>query len=136
MRYVGRSWKQSDGQSVVRVVGDDGREAPLNPRFDIRRHSPDGFAWGYGGSGPAQLALAILCDHVGRASPERLTSLKEKAGWDGSFEATADWVAGRFYQSFKAAVVARIPQDDGFTLTSEQVDQALDALAAREKVSG
>lgn len=23
-------------------------------------HSPDGFAWGYGGSGPAQLALSLL----------------------------------------------------------------------------
>ena len=23
-------------------------------------HSPDGFNWGYGGSGPAQLALAIM----------------------------------------------------------------------------
>ena len=26
----------------------------------IARHSPDGFGWGDGGSGPAQLALAIL----------------------------------------------------------------------------
>lgn len=26
----------------------------------IRDHSPDGFSWGYGGSGPAQLALALL----------------------------------------------------------------------------
>jgi hypothetical protein len=25
-------------------------------------HSPDGFAWGYGGSGPAQLALAVLLE--------------------------------------------------------------------------
>lgn len=25
-------------------------------------HSPDGFTWGYGGSGPSQLALAILID--------------------------------------------------------------------------
>jgi len=25
-------------------------------------HSPDGFEWGYGGSGPAQLALAIYQD--------------------------------------------------------------------------
>ena len=25
-------------------------------------HSPTGFEWGYGGSGPAQLALAILAD--------------------------------------------------------------------------
>lgn len=28
----------------------------------IRNHSPDGFEWGYEGSGPAQLALAILLD--------------------------------------------------------------------------
>lgn len=26
----------------------------------IMNHSPDGFEWGYGGSGPSQLALAIL----------------------------------------------------------------------------
>ena len=26
----------------------------------VARHSPNGFGWGYGGSGPAQLALAIL----------------------------------------------------------------------------
>lgn len=26
----------------------------------LRNHSPDGFSWGYGGSGPAQLALGLL----------------------------------------------------------------------------
>lgn len=30
--------------------------------FRIRQHSPTGFNWGYFGSGPAQLALAILLD--------------------------------------------------------------------------
>lgn len=34
----------------------------LNPRHDLRNHSPAGFAWGYSGSGPAQLALALACD--------------------------------------------------------------------------
>ena len=34
--------------------------APLDPRLDLSNHSPDGFEWGYPGSGPAQLALAIL----------------------------------------------------------------------------
>lgn len=29
---------------------------------EIYNHSPDGFNWGYGGSGPAQLALAILLE--------------------------------------------------------------------------
>ena len=28
----------------------------------IERHSPDGFNWGYGGSGPADTALSILTD--------------------------------------------------------------------------
>ncbi len=28
----------------------------------IQNHSPDGFSWGYRGSGPAQLALALLID--------------------------------------------------------------------------
>ncbi len=34
----------------------------LNPRFVLRKHSPTGFAWGYCGSGPAQLALALAAD--------------------------------------------------------------------------
>lgn len=40
------------------VVTVDNRS--LNPRLDLFNHSPTGFEWGYGGSGPAQLALAIL----------------------------------------------------------------------------
>jgi hypothetical protein len=34
----------------------------LDPKYSlfIRYQSPDGFDWGYGGNGPAQLALAIL----------------------------------------------------------------------------
>lgn len=37
---------------------------PLSPRRSQRlfNHSPDGFAWGYGGSGPSQLALALLLE--------------------------------------------------------------------------
>lgn len=30
------------------------------PSQGVVNHSPDGFMWGYGGSGPSQLALAIL----------------------------------------------------------------------------
>jgi hypothetical protein len=39
------------------------RDFPLRP--DVFDHSPSGFEWGYLGSGPAQLALAILCDYLG-----------------------------------------------------------------------
>jgi hypothetical protein len=40
---------------------------PLPLRCDIVNHSPSGFAWGYSGSGPAQLAVAILADYFGCA---------------------------------------------------------------------
>jgi len=35
--------------------------------LEIRNHRPPGFAWGYGGGGPAQLALALLLDATGDA---------------------------------------------------------------------
>ena len=38
--------------------------SPL-PSQAVQNHSPDGFEWGYPGSGPAQLALGILMDHTG-----------------------------------------------------------------------
>ena len=34
-------------------------------RLDLRNHSPSGFEWGYMGSGPAQLALAICAYALG-----------------------------------------------------------------------
>lgn len=42
------------------VVILDGQELLPGPSQALFNHSPDGFAWGYGGSGPAQLALALL----------------------------------------------------------------------------
>jgi hypothetical protein len=37
----------------------------------IRNHSPDGFQWGYCGSGPHQLALAILLELKGPEYAQR-----------------------------------------------------------------
>lgn len=57
----------------------------------VRNHSPGGFSWGYEGSGPAQLALAIL------------------------LEAGIDAVdAQRCHQEFKREFIARLPQDSGW----------------------
>jgi Family of unknown function (DUF6166) len=54
------------GRPVGQVrVHDQNGTRPLALRLDLRNHSPTGFAWGYGGSGPAQLALALLADALG-----------------------------------------------------------------------
>jgi len=52
--------KRQDDTVEVTV---DGR--PLDPRTDLRDFGAEGFEWGYEGSGPSQLAFAILADHMG-----------------------------------------------------------------------
>lgn len=49
-------------------VNEDGKvkKLSLGTSLKIRNHSPTGFNFGYGGSGPAQLALAILLDYSGK----------------------------------------------------------------------
>lgn len=42
------------------LVTVDGKPLSAKPSLRLRNHSPTGFAWGYDGSGPAQLALGIL----------------------------------------------------------------------------
>ena len=44
------------------VVTKDGQPLSPVPSQKLFNYSPDGFRWGYGGSGPAQLALALLLD--------------------------------------------------------------------------
>lgn len=79
------------GTALVMVT--DQRLKPYN--FSVTRsqkvwnHSPDGFEWGYGGSGPAQLALAILLDVTG---DEKLAS--------------------RWHQDYKRDVIALLPKAD------------------------
>lgn len=41
------------------------RERDLDFAGGVAFHSPDGFAWGYGGSGPTELSRAILFDVFG-----------------------------------------------------------------------
>jgi hypothetical protein len=94
-------------QCVVQVVV-NGRKRPLRLRLDIRNHSSTGFEWGYGGSGPAQLALALVADCCGKRA-----------------------AIPPIYQRVKA-LVAALPHE-GWTLTEEQV---LDAVArAKEEAN-
>ena len=54
-------------------------------------HSPGGFEWGYGGSGPADFALNILSIFIGEEAAR----------------------AGGLYQEFKWAFVSTLPQEGG-----------------------
>ena len=71
----------------------------LKMRLDIVNHSPTGPEWGYDGSGPAQLALAILMDFFGDDKRQMVEEV---------------------YQSFKRDVIAKLPKG-----TWEITDQAI-----------
>jgi hypothetical protein len=92
--------KRTESGTEVTVVDGLSRR-PLAPRFDLRNHSPTGFEWGYGGSGPAQLALALTADALGD-----------------------DDLAQRAYQAFKFQVVGKL-SGDTWTLTEDQVRAAV-----------
>lgn len=88
------------GVSVYRLKTDAySDELPL--RLDLRNHSPTGFEWGYGGSGPAQLALALLADAVGDAAAlayyqhykEDEVADFSKDRWHKTSEGIRQWVA-------------------------------------------
>jgi hypothetical protein len=95
---------QRTAQGVVCTVnGGTASSRPLPLRLDLWNHSPTGFEFGYGGSGPAQLALAILADCCG------------------------DELAVAYHQPFKWAVIARIPGPGG-SLTGTFVRDVLARL--------
>jgi hypothetical protein len=83
----------------------------------VWNHSPDGFSWGYSGSGPAQLALALLLD----------------AG-------LPDDVAVTLHQAFKSAYVARWDAQFNWVLRGtdllEWIESALVVAARSLKQNG
>jgi hypothetical protein len=100
-RYEGR--RTPDG-CVVTVSEGGGDPRPLDPRFDLHNHSPTGFEWGYGGSGPAQLALALAADVLG--DDERARDV---------------------YQRLKFKVIGGLDEDE-WVLTEDRLRHAVDQI--------
>jgi hypothetical protein len=102
--YTGKIINNGDIQDIDRVVtNSEGKALDLEASLKVANHSPTGFCWGYCGSGPAQLALAILLDH-----------------FNGDHES-----ALALHQDFKFKVISRLPMDRDFVLTDEQVENAV-----------
>jgi len=109
------------------TVETDTTDYILPLRLDLWDHSPTGFEWAYSGSGPAQLALAILADAIGapRTDPKR-------RDWEDD-DLDARTVAVRLHQDFKRAYIALLPRDAQWTITERQV---LDFIATHREDIG
>ena len=97
--------KRIEGETSVTRLDTATTQTPLALpwRLDLANHSPTGLEWGYGGSGPAQLALALLADTL---PPD---------------------AALRLHQPFKWEVVASLPHT-GWQLTSETIQEIVSHL--------
>lgn len=109
-----RGKRDNDDQSTTRlylVDGDNVTEIDPVRSQSVYNHSPTGFNWGYGGSGPAQCALAVL------------------------LEATDDEaVARKFYQPFKWQFIATFPHDE-WSLSLSEIEAWL-ALQVTTSIAG
>lgn len=93
--YRGQRDKTAPVGEECSVTVDD---EPLDCRYDLLSASPAGFEWNYGGSGPAQLAIALLA------------------------HAFNDHFAVTHYQRFKRNVVAELPEN-GWTLSKREIER-------------
>lgn len=86
-----------------------GRHKEIRYRNDLRNHSPTGPEWGYGGSGPAQLALALAC------------------------QVLPDKQALAVYQQLKAQYIAKL-KEDGWRWPVKALRESVLAIMATVKV--
>lgn len=86
------------GKAATREVLLNGRPLNLKESQKICNHSPDGFNWGYEGSGCAQLALAIMLCYVSAKN------------------------AMKYYQEFKRDVIAHLPMNEDFEIRLNMID--------------
>jgi hypothetical protein len=104
-RPIFRGRRTGNGLLVWYHDADFDKWIPLPLRLDLYNHSPTGFECGYGGSGPAQLALAMLA-HV----------------------LNNDNRALKLHQRFKQRVVARLPHDGDWELNRADLNLVLREL--------
>lgn len=100
MRYKGYA---NDGFGGPVAYIDGATHTPLPPRNDLYDHSPDGFNWGYPGSGPGQLALALCAHCLGMQMPQDdadnlAMMVYQKVKWHTScvFPKGKEWVMTAF----------------------------------------
>ena len=103
--------ERTGGETRVTVTQGGQHARDLPPHLAVRNHSPTGFEWGYGGSGPAQLALALCIEVVGVDRAERS------------------------YQSVKDCLVATI-QDDAWMMSGTRILEAVENAERSEHRSG
>ena len=107
-------------------TGSGHRLGDRRPLTHVSYHSPDGFEWGYAGSGPADLALAILADYFNESAEFVLAALRSM--W------TPRSKAATLHQSFKEQFLA-VEHRDEWQLHSDVIEAWLQTPAVQTRLA-
>ena len=127
--YIG--YRLNAGQSneltsfFVRILAQDQQIVDEYPLRHIPWHSPTGMEWGYSGSGPSDLALAILNDYFADQGEKELYKADISNGSAAS--------ALLLHQSFKVAFVSKWPRKMAWAITTEEIESWVKFYRKRSK---
>lgn len=107
--YIGR---RAAGAGEVSVVVQTETDTQALRLYGV--HSPSGFEWGYGGSGPSELAYCILADLMGLRYAQ-MQHMQFK--WDVTAKLPHD--AWRLTEAEVRAWVAEHPEDEHYLSVAE-----------------
>lgn len=111
--YFGK--QEGPDRQVVSIRHSNGNTTYLRQRIIL--HSPTGFGWGYGGSGPADLALNMLYDYLLRTKTKGARCL-----------------ARDLHQSFKWGFIAT--QTKELKVTGAEIEEWLKGAQQLGKLTG
>lgn len=114
--------------TVVHLRLDAAGGYDCGPLAHYVRHSPDGFAWGYAGSGPTELARCLLIASLGE---EACCRTCDGQGWDKGCPACSNAgfdrqrVEDRYFK-VRDRLIARLPASEGLAVTGADILTAAD----------
>ena len=101
-------------------------------RNDLWNHSPTGAGWGYGGSGPAQLALGIAA-HFLAGEGARFVFVPDSPEYEyATGKLAAEHYAIETRQALKWRLIAPAPQREPFELRLEALFDFSEDIAATD----
>lgn len=113
---------QFKAQGVI-LTRQPGGDATANIPQAVIYHSPDGFEWGYGGSGPADLALNIVEHYLNLTdwNGQRVKASKGTQGFNMSF---------LLHQQFKDDFIVGLAQEESHVIPFADIETWMAARLA------
>jgi hypothetical protein len=118
--WLDLGWTEEESEQMARDTSQTATRVMVvtptgvEPLPHVVRHSPTGFEWGYSGSGPADLALSIVCHALDLRGDGRWASRLVRSDGRGLFIEPP-------YQRFKEEQIASLDRREPWSIDATDV---------------